>query len=300
MVFRQNQMKKNKLYTILAMTLGLVTVSATAAETFFMRVPAPAKCAGSSCVMRAQLPGAPTETPAPEPSIQGVLTAETSTDFGIVAVSADRPVLRFMFKNTGTEPITNSYAVLAGGGDQFVISGRPELHTCGRPTQFVTLQPGDTCFAAVVFRPWELGLLLGSISIMGAEKTEPFASISFQGVGGRARADLSENALAGLDFGSLPLGTTSARTFTLTNTGDVTLRMVSTYFETADGTIIPPEGFPGLHYKETHTCGSLLVPGEICTFTIQVTVTTPGSHSGGFGITTSTHRMVVPLTVVGL
>ena len=250
-----------------------------------MRVPAPAKCAGSSCSMHAFTPGTPgtpaAETPKPSTD-KGILTADTGTDTGMVAVGGNGTQLQFTFKNTSAEPIANVYVTASGSGFQPAI-GPVRLTTCGvAGTRRVTIQPGATCTATVNFRPTDVGVRSGAVNIVSADLSTPLASLNLTGTGGLATPLLSVDQATGLDFGTIKVGSSATRTFTYSNSGAAAYQL--------SGNSIWYDGAYPAQFAMARSCdgngsgGNTYVrPGDVCTVTITITPSVPGATVSNYG-----------------
>ena len=277
-----------KLNLVLALALSTLGVSAQAAEQYFMRVPAPAKCAGSSCVMHAPVVGgggtAPT-VPDKKPAASGLLRPVTSTDFGRVALG-DGSALHFTFQNTGSEALENVNVSVSG--PDMVFTGLPRaVNTCGRPGAPVTLAAGATCKLYTSYLPTSLGAKSGTVSVTASGAQ--VAALALTGDAGIATPVLSANAVNGIDFGIVALNTTSTRTLTLSNTGDANLSHSTNATGARDANV---------EWSMTSSCplGAPVAPGSSCTFTISVTPRVAGQHNFPWNIQMPGKTFDIPLS----
>lgn len=216
-------MNKKLATSIAALLLSMGCFAAQAATQYFMRVPAPVHSAVLALPSAATSGSSGSTTPVqdptpPEPAKpQGAFTPVTSADFGAVAIGSSTSLV-FHFTNTGTVPITGAFVDFSGNS-AFKNSGSSRNNTCGLAASKVTLNPGATCSAYAAFTPTESGQAVGSIQLESADVAGPVATLAITGTGGTPIPALSANAQAGLDFGTVAVGSVVTRTFTVSNNG---------------------------------------------------------------------------------
>lgn len=127
----------------------------------------------------------------------------------------------------------------------------------------MTLNPGDSCHIFYSFSPTVQGP--ASATSIGTWNGQPF-SIALSGIGMAAPILQFLISPIALDFGSVPVGTTSAaQAVTVTNVGNTTVLMSGT------------GGAPGGDFSVTQNCeGTVLMPGESCQMSFTFAPSMPG------------------------
>lgn len=281
-----------KLNLALALALSVIGVSAQAAEQYFMRMPAPAKCAGTSCVMRARAADAPTTAPEEKPGTpRGSITSSAGSNFGLVAVGMSGAI-QLTITNTGTVPIVDASVESNAAG--LNVRFGPGQTTCGTVSRKLALAPGATCKATVGFLPTEQRDYAGTIYLRSATTSDPLATYGVSGKGGIASPVLDVTAL---NFGAVAVGASVVRSVTVTNTGDAPHYIgFGQEADSAGNRVV---------FSVASSCpeaGNYQLPGgRSCTYTVTATPTVVGPVNYNlylnFG---SVHPgYTVPMTVTG-
>lgn len=190
-----------------------------------------------------------------------VLTATAEKVFGITnigdypasAMSASALVAPFAFKG-GAYPGT--------GG------------TCG-----ASLAAGATCYLAIEYSPTTTGGHSDTIAI--SYNDSDAAQSAFRTIiGTGATAANLTISNTNYDYGSLPIGATAEKTYTVTNTGGVSARTI------AGGGLAAPFTFKGGNYPGTGgTCAGTLARTATCTIVVTYAPTATGLHTDSIELT---------------
>jgi len=157
--------------------------------------------------------------------------------------------------DAGSAPLGISSIVVAG---DFA-----ETNNCGG-----TVAPGTSCSVSVTFTPTAVGTRTGTMTLTDTAAGSP-QTIKLTGLGTSGAVSLSANSL---DFGSVPIGTTSpSQSVTLTNVAQSPLDISS----------IHAEG----DYSQSNTCGSVVSAGSSCTITVAFSPASIGTIVGSVVIT---------------
>jgi phospholipase C len=122
---------------------------------------------------------------------------------------------------------------------------------------------GQKCTLDITFKPTAIGSASGTITIKDSDPTSP-QTISMSGVG--IATEFSSIA----NFGSLYLGSTLAKTVTMTNTQSAALTLNAI---TTSGP-----------YTQTNNCGSVLSGNSSCTITVNFNPVISGTTYGGLSV----------------
>ena len=155
--------------------------------------------------------------------------------------SQSSPQTVTLTNETGSTLMIQGVNVSGSGSTDF-----SQTNTCGS-----SVPPGGSCTIAVVFRPRGEGLFSASVTIEdGAEGGGPTFSV----VGTGTEAKLIPRQI---NFGSVPVGSKSQQTVTLTNVGRSTLevRHIGIQGDYTD-------------FTESNNCTRYLAPGKSCAITV--------------------------------
>jgi hypothetical protein len=200
-----------------------------------------------------------------------ITVSPTSLNFGNVVVGTTSPAQTVTVTNSGNGALSIT-SIVAG-------TNYGQTNTCGS-----SLGAGLNCTISVTFTPGASGTLNGTLTITDNANNSP-QTVSLTGVGTQPVVSLSPTSL---NFGSVPVGTTSAaQTVTLTNTGNATLNITSL---TASAS-----------YGETNTCGSSVLAGGNCTISVTFTPSGSGTITGTLSVTDNApgSPQTVSLTGIG-
>jgi hypothetical protein len=136
----------------------------------------------------------------------GLSLTPTSASFGSV-VTGNTNSQTVQIRNSGTSSLTVSQATVTGAG--FTLSGLAVP---------LTLTPGQSGNFNVQYAPQSAGSVSGGVSIVSNAANSP-ATVALSATGVLASHTISVNP-ASLSFGSVTDGTSAAKGFTVTNTGN--------------------------------------------------------------------------------
>ncbi len=160
--------------------------------------------------------------------------------------------------NPGLAPLKISSIVSSGAFAQ--------TNDCGAP-----LPAGATCSIAITFTPAGPGTSTGKIAIADNAPGSPHL-ISLTGLTGPVvilSSTPSRVFPRRLDFGMVPVGTTSApQPITLVNATSQPIRIRRILI------------LPRLIFQQTNSCGASIAPGASCTFEVTFTPTSEGKRFG--------------------
>lgn len=200
------------------------------------------------------------------------------TDFGTQTVN--QSISRtFLIRNNGTGTLTISGIALSGtNANQYSIVTSPAT----------SLAAGAQTFFVVRFTPTSTGAKTATVTITNSDSNEGSYAFALTGTGsssllvgemsitgGSPATDVPMFALAsttyGTDFGTINLGTSVTRTFTITNNAGLTLSSISASISSATS----GAGFS----ISTSPSGTLLTSGATTTFVITFNPTTTGTKT---------------------
>lgn len=185
-------------------------------------------------------------------------------DFGELEVGTTSPQQTVTVTNAGTGSLILGGVWLQDDGNFQIVGG-----DCpGR-----TLQGNDSCAVELVFAPYRLGILTGTLIIDSNAGGSNVPLTGASSAAGTAVLSLSPNPI---DFGSVNPGSTRQLQVHVANIGDGTL-VFGNVEPILTGDI---DQFDFL----AATCGNLLMAGESCTATFVFHPTSNGAKSAGFGV----------------
>ncbi|MHA6764010.1 choice-of-anchor D domain-containing protein [Streptacidiphilus sp. PAMC 29251] len=179
--------------------------------------------------------------------------------FGTVPTGAHNTV-SVSITNTGTAPVTITGSTPPSA----------PFTATGFPANGSTLAAGASVSISVTYTPTTAGNQSGSLSVTSnaGAVTVPLAGTA---VTGAAHLSITPNPL---DFGSVGLGQSATKTFTISNTGNITLTLTKA---------APPVG--AFNTSTPVSEGQQLSPGDSITQTITFTPTALGAASAQYSIT---------------
>jgi hypothetical protein len=216
-----------------------------------------------------------TVNPAPAPAIQ-VSPASLSFGNDVVGTTLSQALI---VKNTGTATLTITQ-VTETGSALFTVSGF---------TLPLNVNAGQQTTITVTFLPTSTGAVSGSISI-ASNASNAAPPVTLSGTGIAAILTLGINPAAGLSFGNVTTGTSSAaQNLTITNTGNsnVTISQINL---TGAGYSMTGGGAP-----------VTLTPTQSITLVVQFSPTTVGSLPGSITVTSNAtgSPATIPLSGTG-
>ncbi|MEM7111260.1 MAG: choice-of-anchor D domain-containing protein [Chloroflexota bacterium] len=225
---------------------------------------------------------------APEMDLQGngqsILDGDTTpdvtddTDFGAGILGA--PIIKtFTVENLGGSPLnlTGSPEVVIGGADaaDFVITAVPAT--------IIAANNGTTTFE-ITFTPSELGVRTATVSIANNDLDENPYDFVIQGMGQAPEMDVQGNGLSiadgdatpdvvdDTDFGSITIGSTIVKTYTIENLGAAALNLTGSPAVSVGGT-------DAADFSVTAAPTTPIAAGTTTTFAVTFSPTTTGAKT---------------------
>jgi Bacterial lectin/HYDIN/CFA65/VesB-like, Ig-like domain/Abnormal spindle-like microcephaly-assoc'd, ASPM-SPD-2-Hydin len=185
----------------------------------------------------------------------------SSLDFGDVPVGSS-VALSVSFTNTGTANETVSAVSSPAAG--FAATGLPAVGA--------VVAPGQSVNVSVRFTPTAAGTATSAVSVTGAHGTGT-VGLTARGVTGQAQLDISPG---GLNFGTIPVGLTATETFTVSNSGNLSVTV----------TKAAPPALPFLVNTPLPE-GQVLAPDEEVQIQVTFAPTEAGTFSGTYLISST-------------
>jgi Beta-propeller repeat/Cep192 domain 4 len=186
--------------------------------------------------------------------------------FPVQAINTTSAPQTVKLGDTGSAPLGLSKIVITGDFAQ--------TNDCGE-----TVAPGTTCSLSITFTPTAEGARTGTMTLTDTAAGSP-QTIQLNGYGTSGAVSLSPNSL---DFGSVPVGTTSAsQSVTLTNPAQSPLGISN----------IQVQG----DYSQSNNCGSIVKAGGSCSIAVAFSPASAGTSVGSVVITDT--AAASPQTVV--
>jgi FG-GAP-like repeat/Abnormal spindle-like microcephaly-assoc'd, ASPM-SPD-2-Hydin len=184
--------------------------------------------------------------------VPSVLITPTSLKFPTTLVGRTGAAMIVTVDNVGNASLTLSNITVSGAFTD--VSACPG-----------SLAAGEGCTIAVYFRPAKGGASSGVMSLYDNAPNSP-QTVALSGTGTYFKLSATV-----VNFGKVPLGKSSQKTVTVTNTAKIA--------EAVNGISIG--GANANEFSQTNTCGSSLGPGAAC----QITLTFQPNKSGSAGAT---------------
>jgi mono/diheme cytochrome c family protein len=274
------------------LTLGTITVAGTNAGDF-----ASTNCNGASVAPGANCTISVTFTPAAPNarsatlgipsnaagSPHNVALTGNGTAAPAPAVTLNPTSLAFGNQTTGTTSTAKTITLTNTGSASLGITsitpsgaGFGVTHTC-----LASLAASASCAISVSFAPTSVAAYTGGITVVSTATGSPH-SVAFSGAGvaPTPTAPVATLSAAAVDFGMLPLNTTSqAKTVTLSNTGSAPLGI----------TVLQVGGINAGDYSQTNNCpvGSSLPAGSNCAISVRFAPTATGPRSATVTLTSN-------------
>ena len=183
-----------------------------------------------------------------------VTLAVTATDFGQVAVGTTPNARTVTLTNSGSRPLTVTGLTLTGADKaDFTASG------C-----VATVPAGGTCSVVLTFTPSAVGARSATLTV-ASDAPGVAPTVALSGTGIQPEATLSATSAS---FGSVNVGTTSAKTVTVTNTGTGALTVRGLTVAGADAADFTAAG-----------CTAAVPAGGTCTLDLTFTPAATGARS---------------------
>lgn len=206
-----------------------------------------------------------------------VSLSPTSLTFAKQLVGTTSKAKTVTLTNSGTASLT--ITSIASSGDF--------AQTSACPISPSTLAAGANCTISVSFKPTAAGIRTGTLTITDNNNgvTGSTQTVNLTGTG-----TVVKLVPAGLNFGSVPVGTTSrAKKVTLTNAGSNSLAITS----------IAVKGADSHDFAETNTCGSSVAAGGSCVITVTFTPKATGTRTGVISVSDNGGGSPQVVTLIG-
>jgi hypothetical protein len=197
--------------------------------------------------------------------VPDITVTPSSVDFGSTALGDTSPNQTVTVKNDGTATLSLG-AISIGGSNANQFSKTADK--CSKKN----LAPGAQCTVAARFKPTSNGPKAGLLIIPSNDPDENPFNVSLTGTGGfSGNPDIAANPSA-LDFGSVPIKTTSPnQTVTVTNEGTAPLKLGAISFAGANANQFS---------KTADKCSKkTLQPGASCTVAARFKPTSSGAKT---------------------
>ena len=196
-----------------------------------------------------------------------------STDFGLVPVDESDETRSVMVQNTGSATVqVNQIEITGPDSGAF----RTDPGNC----QPQMLAPGQSCSVSIRFEPDEARTYNATLQVRAAGNANFQAALT--GVGGVGNVVLTPDPL---DFGNVPVGSSSTATLTARSTGNAPFQSIVTILTGGD---------VGDLRVTKDTCSlRMLFPGQTCATTVRFSPTAVGPAEAALvliGDTTTTDR----------
>lgn len=200
-------------------------------------------------------------------SLSIISPATNPFDFGSAVIGGAAVNQLITVKNNGDQTATTLSASGLAAPYSFAGGSYPGSGgNCG-----TTLTAGASCKVAVRFLPTILGVAPDTLDFSYSDGTLPRTlPLNLTGTGVSA-AVLTVTPSPNFDYGVKTLGTTTAQTFTVTNSGAFSAKTISS------AVLANPFRYKGSSYPGTGgSCGSILAAGVTCTLVVEFLPTSVG------------------------
>jgi trimeric autotransporter adhesin len=213
----------------------------------------------------------------------------TSKDFGNVTTGTSSSAQTITVTNTGSGSLVIGAATVSGTDAALFALGSDSCSGA-------TISASGTCTFTLTFTPTTTGSKTATVSITSNDATTPNLSIALTGAGVAAIVPTISSSLSSKDFGNTTMGiSSSAQTFTITNTGSGSLIIGTASLSGTDA---------ALFALGSDSCsGATLPAAATCTFTVTFTPTTAGAKTATVTIPTNdptTPSLSITLTGTGV
>jgi N-acetylneuraminic acid mutarotase len=170
----------------------------------------------------------------------------SSLNFGLLQIGLTSPSQTVTVTSVSGHSV--DFTSIASSGDY------AQTHTC--PT---TMTAGTSCTITITFTPSKTGTRSGAVILKDNSPGSPTQTITLTGTG---EAGALGFTTASLNLGTVPVGSSSNQSATLTNDGAAPVNIAGIAISPADGT-----------FTQTNNCPATLNVQQTCTF--QITFTPP-------------------------
>ena len=201
----------------------------------------------------------------------------SSLNFGLLQIGLTSASQTVTVTNVSSHPVT--FASIASSGDF------SQTHTC--PITPTPLNAGQNCTITITFSPTMAGTRTGAVTLKDNSPGSPTQTIALTGTGETLSLGFTP---ASLNLGSVPVGSTSTQSATLTNDGAAPVNIT--------GFAISPSGTT---FTQTNNCPGTLNVQQTCTFQIVFTPPDVFTYNATLLITNSANGPAkLPLSGTGL
>jgi hypothetical protein len=201
----------------------------------------------------------------------------SSLNFGLLQIGLTSGSQTVTVTNVSGHTVT--FTSIASSGDF------SRSHTC--PTTPATLGPGLNCTITVTFSPNAGGTRTGAVTLKDNSPGSPTQTIALTGTGEAGALGFTP---ASLNLGSVPVGSSSTQSATLTNDGAAPVNITGFAISPADGT-----------FTQTNNCPTTLNVQQMCTFQIVFMPPDVFTYNATLSITNSANGPAnLPLSGTGL
>ena len=205
-----------------------------------------------------------------------VLTPAKS-DIGSVMLGATGPATTFTLFNAGS--ISTGILAVTLSNDEFLLTS----DNCSG----ASLNTGRSCSIAVAFKPVNLGAESTVLTVSGEHVIAVVKTLTGVGID-VVGPNFNPTAL---DFGSVPVGTSSApRSASITNYGGAP----------SGDWVLTSAGNSAAFPIASNTCAGPLAPGATCSLEIQFAPTIAGTQTASFNISDGTVSATLPVAGTGV
>ncbi len=180
--------------------------------------------------------------------------------FGFVEVGESKDGKVYLI-NTGDSILQINEVSISGDSFQIV------ENIC----QSAVLYKGDFCYIKISFSPSNIGLKKGNLKIKSSDPEKPETNIPLEGVGLSQNAPDISLSTTSVDFGTVPVSTTSERSISILNNGFDNLYIYQIVVRGKDA---------GMFDIDTNCINKSLPLGESCNITVKFSPSSTGLKTG--------------------
>lgn len=184
----------------------------------------------------------------------------SSLNFGLLQIGLTSPSNVVTVTNVSTHSV--SFTSIAHSGDF------SESNTCPTTTP---LNAGQNCTIAITFSPTAAGTRNGAVTLKDNSPGSPTQTIALTGTGETGALGFTP---ASLNLGSVPVGSSSTQSATLTNDGAAPVNITGFAISPNDGTFTQTNNCPGtLNVQQTCTFQIVFTPPDVFTYNATLSIT---------------------------
>jgi len=186
-----------------------------------------------------------------------------SLNFGLLQIGLSSPSQTVTVTNVSNHAVTFTPATSSGDYSQ--------TNTC--PIAPATLAAGLNCTVTITFAPTAMGTRKGAVTVKDNSPGNSAQTISLTGTGETLALGFTPGSLA---VGSVAVGSSIAKSATLTNDGGASVNLTGFAITPANGT-----------YTQTNNCPATLAVQQTCTFQILFTPPDVFTYNATLSVTNS-------------